>query len=102
MCIGIILTNLKPGEFIERQFNSFSGLPQLLDSQMRPKPVYVAIDKLINKEYRTNITAVTDPQGQIKFRGFYGNYKLIFKDTEGKVQVVKINVQKKKKICGNL
>lgn len=40
------------------------------------KPVYTKVRKLINEEWKTNLTAVTDSNGIVKFNGFFGDYSL--------------------------
>lgn len=46
----------------------------LLHSDLTPKPVYTALDNLINTEWTTTVSATTASQGRIDFRGFYGDY----------------------------
>jgi GH35 family endo-1,4-beta-xylanase len=41
---------------------------------MSPKPSYLALDRLINKEWRTNLTA--ECEGEYSFRGFFGEYEI--------------------------
>ena len=49
----------------------------LLDPNMREKPAYLMLDRLINQQWRTKLTNVkTDQNGLIKFRGFRGHYKI--------------------------
>ncbi|WP_020601296.1 endo-1,4-beta-xylanase [Spirosoma panaciterrae] len=48
----------------------------LLNRDFTKKPAYDVLDRLINKEWRTNLTA--SPQNNsVSYRGFYGTYKLI-------------------------
>ena len=53
-------------------------LPQggLIDEDYNPKPVYARLDALINQEWKTKLTVTTDAQGQVRFRGFLGDYAL--------------------------
>jgi GH35 family endo-1,4-beta-xylanase len=51
----------------------------LLREDLSPKPAYEAVDHLINQEWHTDITATSDDKGQIRFRGFLGDY-----DVDGK------------------
>jgi len=46
----------------------------LLREDLSPKPAYVALKKLIHREWRTRIEGETDPEGTFSFRGFYGTY----------------------------
>ena len=41
---------------------------------MSKKPSYHALDRLINKEWRTNLTA--ECEGEYSFRGFFGEYEI--------------------------
>ena len=59
---------------------SFSGL---FDRDMNPKPSFFALDELINREWKTNLTVKADRKGVIRFRGFKGDYKLSWKDPAG-------------------
>lgn len=53
---------------------------------MVAKPAYYALDNLINNEWKTKGTAKPDRNGQIKFRGFKGNYQITWTDQMGNVQ----------------
>lgn len=48
----------------------------LLDENMRPKPAFEALDALINDEWRTRMTAVSDEQGRVEMGGFHGTYRV--------------------------
>src|SRR5690554_1506864 len=54
--------------------------------EMVAKPAYYALDNLINNEWKTNLTAKPDKNGQIKFRGFKGNYRITWTDKQGNIQ----------------
>lgn len=43
---------------------------------MTPKPAYHMIKKLFNEIWHTEERTVSDADGKIKFRGFYGKYRL--------------------------
>jgi len=62
---------------------SVSGL---FSRDMKPKPSFYALDKLINHEWKTNTTVVVDKEGTAKFRGFKGGYTLSWKNSAGEVQ----------------
>ncbi|HNW51543.1 MAG TPA: endo-1,4-beta-xylanase [Prolixibacteraceae bacterium] len=62
---------------------SFSGL---YDKELNPKPVYYALDQLINHEWKTNLTLKPGLTGDIRFRGFKGKYRISWKDKSGKQQ----------------
>ena len=48
----------------------------LLRFDMSPKPSYEALDRLINKEWHTELDLSTNTEGRVCFRGFYGDYEL--------------------------
>ena len=49
----------------------------LVDENLQPKEVYKTLDRLINKEWKTNLTNLTpNNRGKVEFRGFKGNYKI--------------------------
>lgn len=47
----------------------------LLRFDLSPKPAYEALKTLICQTWRTEETAVTDENGQLSFRGFFGDYE---------------------------
>lgn len=71
---GITWWNLGDGTAFEEENKMMGGL---LDENMNPKPAYLALDNLINKEWKTNLTSKTDKNGSISFRGFHGTYTLV-------------------------
>jgi GH35 family endo-1,4-beta-xylanase len=66
----------------------------LVDEEYRPKPVYTMLDKLINETWKTKLDAVTDSQGTINFRGFYGNYEITYTDSDGRLFTFPVHVAK--------
>lgn len=48
----------------------------LLNRDFSKKPVYDILDRLINKEWKTNLV-LSSENGNIKYSGFYGTYKLL-------------------------
>ena len=59
------------------------------------KPSYEALDKLINKEWKTNLELTTDEEGYVEFEGFKGNYEITLK---GNNVTLELNEDTKKKI----
>ena len=55
----------------------------LFTRDMRKKPAYLALDQLINHEWRTNLS-VPVKGGKVAFRGFRGRYRLSWKGLDGK------------------
>ena len=60
---------------------------------MKEKPVYYALDQLINHEWKTNTTVKADENGKVQFRGFKGKYRITYKDKRGKTQVVEYTLK---------
>ena len=59
----------------------------LFTRDMKKKPVYHALDQLINHEWRTNLAVKSQPDGAkstVAFRGFRGRYRLSWKGADGK------------------
>jgi GH35 family endo-1,4-beta-xylanase len=69
---------------------SFSGL---YDKELNPKPVYYALDKLINHDWKTTLAVKADQNGTVKFRGFKGHYRISWKDKSGKAQHMEFLLQ---------
>ncbi len=48
----------------------------LFHNDLTPKKAALALNKLINEEWHTEETLITDENGYISFRGFFGDYEL--------------------------
>lgn len=70
---GITWWNLGDGLAVRGE-NTIQG--GLLDSGLDPKPSYRALDRLINDEWQTRLSAETDESGRVEFNGFYGRYSV--------------------------
>jgi endo-1,4-beta-xylanase len=68
---GITWWNLGDGTAVKGENEAKGGL---LDAEFKPKPAYRALDRLINKDWKTHAQVRTDAQGRALFRGFYGTY----------------------------
>lgn len=68
---------------------SFSGL---YDKDMNPKPAYHALDRLINREWKTRLTLKAEAGKPIAFRGFKGRYRVSYTDTAGAAQSVEFQL----------
>ena len=55
----------------------------VLDVNGEKKPVYYALDQLINHDWKTNLTVTADDKGKVTFRGFRGKYRLTWTDASG-------------------
>ena len=67
-------------------------LSGLFSRRMEPKPVYFAMNDLINKEWKTNLTLPAQ-DGQVKFRGFRGKYRITWTDTSNQKQSKEIDLK---------
>ncbi len=68
---GVTWWNLADGTAYENENKALGGL---LDKDMNPKAAYQALDRLINHDWKTKLTARTDTAGTARFRGFFGEY----------------------------
>lgn len=59
---------------------SWSGL---YDVELHPKPVYHALDALINGEWKTRLTRKAEAGQPVSFRGFKGRYRVAWTDATG-------------------
>ncbi|HSW44230.1 MAG TPA: endo-1,4-beta-xylanase [Phycisphaerae bacterium] len=55
-----------------------------LDPDMSPKPVYDVMRKLIRQTWWTRLDETTDAAGQVRFRGFKGEYRLSATTPDGR------------------
>ena len=58
----------------------------LFTRDMQPKPAFHALNKLINGEWKTNLSLKADETGKVQFRGFKGKYRVTWKDNSGREQ----------------
>ncbi|WP_373494389.1 endo-1,4-beta-xylanase [Aquiflexum sp.] len=66
----------------------------LIDSDFNPKPVYNRLKKLIKEDWMTkNLQLVTDPKGQVEFKGFFGKYQVILTDSKGSKSTKEIHLK---------
>ena len=56
----------------------------LFTRDMKKKPAYLALDELINREWRTTCEVKTGESGVVRFRGFRGRYRLTWKSADGR------------------
>ncbi len=66
----------------------------LVDEEYRPKPIYDALDRLFNREWRTRATVPLDGTGSLSFRGFFGSYDIGLTTKDGNLHVYPIHVRK--------
>ena len=60
----------------------------IFSRDMKEKPVYHALNNLINNEWKTSLVTKTDKQGRVTFRGFKGNYRITWTDKKGHKQTM--------------
>ena len=65
----------------------------VLDANGEKKPVYYALDQLINHDWKTNLTVKANDKGTVTFRGFRGKYRLTWTDASGAVQTKEVVVE---------
>ena len=68
---GITWWNLCDGAAWMKEGDVLAGL---LDENMKAKPVYETLCRLIKNEWTTRLKLKTDAQGRVSFRGFHGDY----------------------------
>lgn len=52
----------------------------LMRNDMTKKPAFEVLDRLINREWHTDVMLTTDERGYACFEGFYGDYEVTAKD----------------------
>jgi GH35 family endo-1,4-beta-xylanase len=72
--------------------SSWLGQGGIITRDWKPKPAYEALDSLINREWRTETSGKTFPDGSFTFRGFHGAYEVTVQ-TEGKTHTASLDLQ---------
>ena len=70
---GITWWNLGDGTAVKGENEAMGGL---LDSELKPKAAYRALDQLINEEWSTRAQIETDAGGRGSCRGVFGRYRV--------------------------
>lgn len=65
----------------------------IFTGEMEAKPVFYALDELINHEWKTSLTVSPAKDGTISFRGFRGKYKITYTDRRGREKVVEYELK---------
>ena len=65
----------------------------LFTREMNPKPAYYALSELVEKEWKTNLELEPNANGEIKFRGFKGKYRISWTSENGAEKSVYITVK---------
>ena len=56
--------------------NSWRAGGGMLRTDLSPKPVYLALKRLIRDDWSTKLRGETDSGGRFDFSGFYGEYRV--------------------------
>lgn len=65
----------------------------LVRKDLSPKPVYLVLDRLINKEWHTSAQGNTDTGGVYTFRGFHGKYRMAMAAPSGETKTVEFHLE---------
>ena len=87
---GITWWNLGDGTAVKGENKALGGL---IDERFEPKDSYRTLDRLINQQWKTRLSAKTDSEGVVRFRGFYGKYAVQV-SAGGKTQEFEIDLLK--------
>lgn len=68
----------------------------IFDVNLKKKPVYYALDQLINHDWKTNLTTTVGSDGTIAFRGFRGKYAVTWTDAAGATRQTEVSVGEEK------
>ena len=78
---------------VDHTFHKENLASGLYTADMRKKKAYYALDRLINREWKTRLKLKAGGNGRIAFRGFRGKYRLSWTDADGKKRFKVINVR---------
>ena len=65
----------------------------LVRKDLSPKPVYLVLDRLINKQWHTSAQGRTSSDGSYAFRGFHGKYRLTITTPSGASRTVDFHLR---------
>lgn len=72
-CASIVYWNLCDNTAYGDENKMRAGL---IDADFQEKPAYKMLDQLVNREWRTEMSGVTNNDGILDWNGFYGKYEL--------------------------
>ena len=78
---------------VDHTFHKENLASGLYTADMRKKKSYYALDRLINREWKTHLVLKADGNGRIAFRGFRGKYRLSWADADGRPEAREISVR---------
>ena len=76
--------------------NENSALGGLTDENLDPKLAYKALDQLINHEWKTHYSGMTDAEGRCTFQGFAGTYEISVTPENGPVRRFRYSIEARK------
>lgn len=88
------LEKYSPDEIAIRARDHIRTLMSRCREDWTPKPAYYALDDLINNKWKTNFESYTDTNGEVRFRGFYGDYEVTVTTASGKTMKMTMHVAK--------
>ena len=65
----------------------------IMTRDVQPKPAYHALNQLVNREWKTRLSAKADAAGKLAFRGFRGKYRLSWTDASGRTATRDVEVK---------
>ena len=78
---------------VDHTFHKENLASGLYTPDMRKKKAYHALDRLINREWKTRLTVRADADGRIAFRGFKGRYRLSWEGVDGRTESRQVDVR---------
>lgn len=66
----------------------------LIDENENPKPNFIALDDLINRQWHTEFDANADEAKPLQMRGFYGDYQIEVFKNESKIKTIDFKLTK--------
>ena len=66
----------------------------LIGRDMSPKPAYDALKKLIKETLWTHVALQTNHNGEVSFRGFYGDYSVVVSGPSGKTHATSFSLRR--------
>lgn len=88
---GIIYWNIKEGDAWKNEGDCRGCL---VDEYLRKKKSYCVLEWLLKKEWNTALTAQSDENGTVSFRGFYGEYEITATDERGDARTFRHTFEK--------
>ena len=68
------------------------GDAALVTADWTLKPAAIAMQRLIQRDWHTQVSSRTSSEGAIAFRGFHGDYIITVTDSEGKIWSTEVSL----------